>query len=469
MVRRTHTFRAIGTRAARTLLLALAFSGSGAVAQSTHNGGALASYVAEADPTFAWRIRARYHERGAELLELTLESQTWRNVLWKHQLLLIRPDGVRDAEHGLLIVGGGRWREEYESQPPTEALPDDAAIFTAIARRLRTVVAVVGQVPFQPLFDLTEDRLIAYTFDQYLKTGDEEWPLLLPMVKSAVRAMDASQQASLAEWSMSLRTFTVLGGSKRGWTTWLTAAVDDRVTALVPAVIDALNMERHFPHQTQVWGAPSEEIRPYTDLNLDEVLGSTQGAALRAIVDPYSYLADIAQPKLVVLATNDHYFPVDSANLYWDALRGPKYLLYLPNEQHSIDDYSSLIGSLRAVHHAAASGARLPNLAWEFAEQSPLRLCVQADRDASVRLWTAKSDDQDFRDAVWTAGSWSREDDPAFVLERPQQGYTAAFAEARFGRGRSALTLSTNLAVLAPTAAQDGPRSSGLAGVCEAH
>ena len=151
MVRRTDTFRAIGTRAARTLLLALAFSGSGAVAQSTHNGGALASYVAEADPTFAWRIRARYHERGAELLELTLESQTWRNVLWKHQLLLIRPDGVRDAEHGLLIVGGGRWREEYESQPPADALPEDAEIFTAIARRLRTVVAVVGQVPFQPL------------------------------------------------------------------------------------------------------------------------------------------------------------------------------------------------------------------------------------------------------------------------------------------------------------------------------
>jgi PhoPQ-activated pathogenicity-related protein len=461
------TYMPIGRRTAPILLLALVFCGSGALAQ-THHGGALASYVAKADPTYAWRIRARYQERGAEFLELTLESQTWRNVLWRHQLLLIKPDGVRNAEHGLLIIGGGRWREEYESQPPADALPDDVRIFTAIARRLRTVVAVVGQVPFQPLFELTEDRLIAYTFDQYLKTGDEEWPLLLPMVKSAVRAMDASQQAALAEWSMSLRSFTVLGGSKRGWTTWLTAAVDQRVTALVPAVIDALNMERHFPHQTEVWGAPSEEIRPYTDLNLDDVLGSPEGAALRAIVDPYSYRADIAQPKLVVLATNDHYFPVDSANLYWDALREPKYLLYLPNEQHSIDDYSSLVATLRAVHHAAASGTALPNLNWELAAQSDLRLCVQADRDASVRLWTANSDDGDFRDAVWTAGSWTRDDNPTFVLERPQQGYAAAFAEARFGGGRSAFTLSTTLAVLAPTAERDGPRSSGLMGVCKA-
>jgi PhoPQ-activated pathogenicity-related protein len=123
---------------------------------------------------------------------------------------------------------------------------------------------------------------------------------------------------------------------------------------------------------------------------------------------------------------------------------------------------------LRAVHHSAASGTALPNLNWELAAQSDLRLCVQADRDASVRLWTANSDDGDFRDAVWTAGSWTRDDNPTFVLERPQQGYAAAFAEARFGGGRSAFTLSTTLAVLAPTAERDGPRSSGLMGVCKA-
>jgi hypothetical protein len=98
-------------------------------------------------------------------------------------------------------------------------------------------VAVVGQVPFQPLFDRREDELIAYTFEQYLQTGDAEWPLLLPMVKSTVRAMDASSDVARREWHIPLPTFTVLGGSKRGWT---------------------------------------------------------------------------------VLATNDGYFPVDSANLYWD-------------------------------------------------------------------------------------------------------------------------------------------------------
>ena len=40
--------------------------------------------------------------------------------------------------------------------------------------------------------------------------------------------------------------FVVSGGSKRGWTTWTTAAVDRRVVAIMPAVIDLLNLEKSF-------------------------------------------------------------------------------------------------------------------------------------------------------------------------------------------------------------------------------
>lgn len=463
-----------GERALGGVIGVLVALGAGAIRAQDPNpseaAGALAAYVAKPDASYAWQVHARYTHRSADVVELRLHSQTWRGVLWKHQLLLIKPDQVVDESHGLLIIGGGRWRAEYENAPVSSALPDGAELFVAIARRLQTVVAVLGQVPFQPLFDRNEDELIAYTFDQYLQSGDSDWPLLLPMVKTAVRAMDASSEAATQEWRMPLPRFTVLGGSKRGWTTWLTAAVDPRVTALVPVVIDALNMERHFPYQTEVWGEPSEEIRPYTDLNLHNVLGSARGNDLRQIVDPFSYRAVITQPKLIVLATNDRYFPVDSANLYWDALSGPKYLLYLPNDQHSIEDYARLIPTLRALHASSASTERLPRFAWEYRwGTDAVSLCVRSDpAPRTVRIWTAASDDRDFRDAVWEAGRDRRRDNRYLAqVPRPAAGYVGVFAEATFGRARRAYSLSTNLAVLAaPTATEGGPRPQGSDGIC---
>jgi PhoPQ-activated pathogenicity-related protein len=319
---------------------------------------------------------------------------------------------------------------------------------------------------------LTEDKLIAHTFDRYLATGDSEWPLLLPMVKSVVRALDASSEAAAREWGAPLDRFTVTGGSKRGWTTWLTAAVDPRVTAIAPIVIDALNMQRHFPHQTEVWGAPSEAIRPYTDLGLTDILGSDAGEPLRQIVDPYSYRAALTQPKLIVLATNDEYFPPDSANLYWDGLPAPKYLLYVPNEPHSISHMGPFVRGLRALHAAADGGPALPQLEWEYQWQDQqLVLCVRSTQPGagSLKLWRASSDGRDLRSAKWATAVETKGAAARFVVPRPASGYVAAFVEAGFGHALKAFALSTNLAVLPAANERDyGTKPTGITGICAA-
>jgi PhoPQ-activated pathogenicity-related protein len=441
---------------------------------STHAdaAGALARYVAKPDPSFTWEMHTRYRVRGAEAIELLMQSQTWQGVAWKHQVVLIKPRGLEKPDHALVIVGGGRWQESYaDPAPEEEDLPKEGDVFVGLARLLHTVVVVVGQVPYQPLFGLREDHLIAYTFDQYERTGDPEWPLLLPMVKSVVRALDASDAAARREWRQPLAAFTVFGASKRGWTTWLTAAVEPRVTALAPAVIDALNMAEHFPHQTAVFGAPSEAIQPYTDLGLPEILSSDRGAPLRAIVDPYSYRDELKQPKLIVLATNDAFFPFDSLNLYWDALEGPKYVLYLPNEPHAIKHYGQTFRALRALHESASGGTPLPKIEWEFAwgADGAGRLCVRSDpKSRAVRLWSATSEGRDFRPAVWSAGpEMSARDAASIALAPPTSGYRATFAQVEYGHWLSAYSLSTNLAVLpAPGTPELGPRPHGIAGVC---
>jgi hypothetical protein len=65
-------------------------------------------------------------------------------------------------------------------------------------------VTELRMVPNQPLTFVgetqrrSEDAIIAYSWDRYLRTGDEGWPLRLPMTKSVVRAMDASRPSAAA-------------------------------------------------------------------------------------------------------------------------------------------------------------------------------------------------------------------------------------------------------------------------------
>src|SRR4030095_11930863 len=98
----------------------------------------------------------------------------------------------------------------------------------------------------------SEDEIIAYTWDRFLRNGDDRWPLRLPMTKAAVRAMDAvtAWTATTQGGGRAVRRCVLAGGSKRGWTTWTAAAVDRRVVAIVPAVIDLLHIA---PPSTHTW------------------------------------------------------------------------------------------------------------------------------------------------------------------------------------------------------------------------
>jgi PhoPQ-activated pathogenicity-related protein len=424
---------------------------------------ALQTYVAAADPAFGWQVRARGSVDGAEYAELLLTSQTWRGQPWRHQLFIVRPDDLAaDTHAAVLFISGGRWRDEYLERPGERSLPSGAGVYVKLAHAARAPLAILRQVPFQPIFDgLTEDDAIAYTFDRFLEDRDASWPLLLPMVKSAVRAMDAVQSYTREQWSLDIDAFTVTGASKRGWTTWLTGVVDPRVQAIAPMVIDVLNMESQMQLARTVWGGPSEMISPYTDRAITERLATPAGRELLAIVDPYSYRQQLSLPKIIINATNDPYWPLTAASLYWDALPGEKRLLYVPNEGHSVRDYGRLLGAIAGLHRAMAGGPPLPELGWRFDERSDrVVLDVEAsERPSRVQGWVASSPTRDFRGAHWRRIEMKRDGDgwQAAIL-RPHSDYFALYGETIFRRGRTApLYLSTAVRTFEPR----WPRPSG--------
>ena len=421
-----------------------------------NRAGPLKAYVEKKDDVYNWTIRHQGKIGPTEYVELTLTSQKWQGMTWRHQLFVLKPSTVRpEISHALLFITGGSWNDKL-ARPGGDAtkLPGEAMVFAMLAETLRTPVAILLHVPRQPIYNgLVEDEIISYTFEQFLKTQDPEKVLLLPMVKSAVRAMDAVDEMAQQQWAMSAKTFTVTGASKRGWTTWLTAAVDHRVTAIAPMVFDMLNMSRQLEHQIDFWGDYSYKISDYSDRGLPAHLGSQQGKALRAIVDPYSYRKHLTLPKLVMLGTNDHYWPVDALNQYWDGLEGQKYILNVPNNRHGLKDLPRMIGAINALHQHAATAEPLPKLNWKF-EIDGGRQTLDLKSDIvpnEVRLWSATSQKCDFRESKWKSCKIEAvEGRYTAAVELPESGYKAFFGEAVFSCGGVPYFLSTQVKVLKP-------------------
>jgi PhoPQ-activated pathogenicity-related protein len=420
------------------------------------NSRPLVEYVKKPDPSYHWVKVAEGQVGQAQFAELLLTSQTWKDIVWKHQLFVIKPNNVDPAaKQAILMITGGAWKPELEQAGRKPELPREAQVLARLASQLRAPVAVLKDVPFQPIFDgKTEDEIIAYTFDKYLQTGKPDWPLLLPMVKSAVRAMDAVQAFSRTEWSLDIEKFTVVGASKRGWTTWLTGAVDSRAAAIVPMVIDTLNMKPQAKLQLLSFGGFSEQIKDYTDRNLQQRMDSPAGQTLRDIVDPFSYLEMLKLPKLLMMGTNDRYWPLEAASLYWNDLLGEKYLLYVPNNGHDLQDLRRIVGSILAFQEHVALGKPLPKLTWKFErDASALHLVVESDmKPKSVVAWTASAESRDFRESKWTSQSIPLENGKyRFDLPVPAKGFAAAFGEATFSNGSIPYFLSTNVRVVGKT------------------
>jgi PhoPQ-activated pathogenicity-related protein len=415
--------------------------------------GPLADYIAKADKSYQWTKRREGKLGTGDYVELTLTSQTWKDVVWRHQLFIYKPAKIAIEKQALFWIDGGRWNDDLAKPATGDAdLGTRTKLLASLADQLQTPVALLLHVPQQPMFDgMVEDQIISLTFAKYFLTGDAEWPLLLPMVKSAVRGMDAVQEFTRQEWKLDIESFTMTGASKRGWTTWLTSAIDPRVTALAPMVIDMLNMTPQMKHQLESFGGYSEQIEDYTSKGLQNFLETERGQKLAGIVDPFSYRQYLLQPKLIILATNDRYWPLDALNLYWNQLGGEKYVLYVPNNGHGIKDIARLVGALNAFHQHAANGNKLPKLEWKFAEEDgKLRLRVKSDTPPKqMQIWTATSETRDFRNSTFAAKSMQADgQDYVYELAVPEAGYAALLGEAVFNGKGLPFNLSTNVRIV---------------------
>jgi PhoPQ-activated pathogenicity-related protein len=324
-----------------------------------------------------------------------------------------------------------------------------------VANMVGARIAVLYHIPNQPLFDgLGEDALISYTWLRYMATGDEDWILNFPMVKATVRAMDCLAAVARDEWGTELAGFLPFGASKRGWTTYLTGiAAPERCVGIAPMVFDILNMPIQIQHQRDFWGDYSPMIGDYTEKGLQQMLDTPRGFRLGWMVDPYTYRDKLTMPKLVVLGSNDPYWPVDAVNYYYPGLPSPRLLLIAPNSGHGLEDRLRVMGSLAAFFALLAEDKPLPRPLWQWDEtREGAKLTVSAKPTPDeTRLWVARMDVRDFRQAKWAEQPLPAEGE-GFAADVPRADgqYTAAYGELVFQVGGLRLTVSTQPYVLHP-------------------
>jgi PhoPQ-activated pathogenicity-related protein len=344
----------------------------------------LHEYLSKPDASASWKIEAQAERRTT----IDLTSQTWQGIPWRHKVVLIEPTEVQAKGTAVLYITGGDLDER------------DIREMTLVANITGMPVAILFNIPNQPLFDMKEDDLIAHTFEKYLATKDANWPLLFPMTKSALRSMDALVDTQKAS-SNPIQKFIVTGASKRGWTTWLVGASGDkRIAGIAPMVIDNLNVVQQMPHQLEIWGAYSDMIQDYTRRGLQAKLDTPDGKKLAAMVDPYSYRQAIVAPTLIVNGANDPYWATDATQFYWDDLRQPKWLLTVPNAGHDLGNKIQAIESIGAFARSLGGGKPLPTLRWTV-ERNSVTFRVQGEGLERLTVWIATSESMDFRKSNW--------------------------------------------------------------------
>jgi PhoPQ-activated pathogenicity-related protein len=409
----------------------------------------LFDYVKKEDKAYSWKYNGSKDSDAGTVYEISMISQKWQGIEWDHEIRVYVPKGVKPGASMAIYNTGGK--------------PDaiNSLIGFDLSRRAQIPIAILYGIPKQPLYDgKKEDALIAETFVRYLKDGDEDWPLLFPMTKSLVRAMDTLQAFSKQEWKTELKTFVVTGASKRGWTSWLTAASDPRVKAVAPLVIDTLNFKEQLPYQIKSYGKPSEMIHDYTERGLVPIPKDGRGEKLWSMIDPWVYRDKLTMPKLIVNGANDPYWTLDALNLYWDDLKGEKSVLYVPNAGHGLDqvledgkkDRSRALNTIAAFARAHVLDEKFPTMTWKHddAADGNCRLCVNANgKPKAVRVWVANSETRDFRKSKWEekAGTLDKDSCELFV-DKPKKGCRAFFAEMDFEIGGLTFTQSTQLRIV---------------------
>lgn len=394
---------------------------------------------------------------GVERRDYLLTSQNWspENMaapeVWQHAVGIYMPDHPMPRRALLISTNGTRLPLQGGGRQADSELPPETV--AEIARRTRTVVIVLSDVPNQFLTYADdgkarrEDDSVAHTWGLFLRSPGtrKTLPLHVPMAAALSRAMTLAER-ELA--SLDVRSFILAGASKRGWASWHALASDPRVDAVVPFVIDILDMRSVLTHIYRSYGRNWPlALSAYYGEGITEQVETPAFSQLAQIQDPLGQLRTprhqrLQAPKYIVNASGDDFFVPDGSHFYYGKLPGIKSLRMVPNSSHY--DIRAVIGdSLVTFVNRLQQRQPLPEVHDHLLQkQGRSRILFHSsERPSKLLLWSATNPvARDFRHACGIRFAsapvqWDESAPTPVDVSTPTAGWTAYFIEATYPDG----------------------------------
>ena len=422
------------------LALVLVYFGLNYAFLSNNSYDSMKDYIESTKNEFSYEIEDIIYEDEWTGFHIKMISGEWldkkkvEDVEWSHYVDIVIPNDT-ETDTGIMFIDGGVTDETYFRLD---------SISVGYALKTKSIIVNIHNIPAQPINFLAsdqekfyEDDLIAYAWSQFLERGakkeDIEWLPRLPMTRAVVRSMDLAQEIALQN-NKELSDFVVSGASKRGWTAWTTAAVDDRIVGVVPMVIDMLNLVPSFENHYRSYGEFSPAVQDYVNYNIPDWMGTKEFKVLMSYVEPYSFLEKFTMPKYIINAGSDEFFSTDSWRFYYEELPENKLIRYVPNANHSLSG-EYLSNDLVSFFHRIVNNIDLPDLNWELIDDN-LEVFLDYDGEYSVSIWRAFNEDgRDFRlwqeGELWKESKINTNEDNIYniKLDNQSNGYQAIMVE----------------------------------------
>ena len=300
-----------------------------------------------------------------------LTDQEVTNFVWWHRVIVYIPDQFDDSISDTMYLnnGGGNNRNSDGSNKSPENCRPGTAVnsYVRLAAYTGTVVADMRDNPNQAMIyyeelarnkSRTEDAIIAYSWRHFIEVNEDDfdWLLQIPMNKAIIKVFNAIQDFTKDNHGLNIEKYSISGYSKRGWTSWLAAALDDRVIASLPVVFDLLKCSENLHQHYQSLGGWSFAFSPYYNEDLTKHLDDQLFQEMQCIIDPWDWLYKYQEKNTPIFhtgTTGDEFFMPTDALVYLDDFKQQHestWIRYLHNTEHTTGAHDLFQDDLYIAH-----------------------------------------------------------------------------------------------------------------------